>query len=787
MKISNKASAIEQRKPVQRVRLVLALCLLTLLPALAHAQVISTVAGGFANDGGPATSAAFGNIQNIAYDAAGNLYLADIVDHRIRKIDTAGNITTFIGNGTSGYSGDGGPASAALVNRPHGILFDPAGNMIFADRGNHRIRKVTPAGIITTIAGNGTLGYSGDGGTATAATMYEPAGLALDAAGNLYIADLGNSVIRRVTTTGIIQTIAGTGVTGYNGDGIPATTAQLFQPRAVIVDGVGNVYIADFGNARVRKVDTSGVITTIAGNGMFQSTGDGGPATLARVGGIRGLAFDSGGNLLISNGPRAHVRRIDFSTGIITSVAGGVIQGFNGDGLSALNTFFSNGMSGLLFDSFNNLLIADSNNARVRRVDATSQIVTTIAGGFIGDGNQALMAAFNLPRSVDFDASGNIYVAEARGYRVRKIDTTGQVTTFAGNGFNDYLGDGGPATSASIEVNANGVAVDAGGNVLIADYSNCVIRKVNTAGIITTILGDGNCGYSGDGGPASAAHVNGAADPTYDVSGNLFFADVENCVVRKVNTSNTITTVAGNGMCAYGGDGGPATSASLNFPQGIALDAAGNLYIADSENHRVRKVSTSGTITTVAGDGTPNLSGDGGPATSASLFTPTDVEVNASGTLYISDTNNSRIRKVDASGIITTLAGNGDCCFAGDGGAAANARLAIPTGLGLDAIGNLYFTDGLVYRIRKITFEPSQATSVLSSMVNNLNLDSGAANSLATKLDSAQQSLANGNTGAGVNQLQAFINQVNAQRGKKLTDQEADQLIAAAQAIINLL
>ncbi|HEX8920828.1 MAG TPA: hypothetical protein VF766_05090, partial [Pyrinomonadaceae bacterium] len=209
MKISNKTSAIEQRKPNQIIRRVLALCLLTFLPALAHAQVISTIAGGFPNDGGPATSAALGNIQNIAYDAAGNLYLADIVDHRIRKIDTAGNITTFIGNGTSGYSGDGGPASAALISRPHGLLFDPAGNMIFADRGNHRIRKVTPAGIISTIVGNGTLGYSGDGGPATAATMYEPGGLALDVAGNLYIAEVGNNVIRKVTTTGIIQTVAG--------------------------------------------------------------------------------------------------------------------------------------------------------------------------------------------------------------------------------------------------------------------------------------------------------------------------------------------------------------------------------------------------------------------------------------------------------------------------------------------------------------------------------------------------------------------------------------------------
>jgi trimeric autotransporter adhesin len=786
MKIINKTSAIEQRKPGQSIRLILALFLFTLLPALAQAQVISTIAGGFPNDGGPATSAALGNIQNIAYDAAGNLYLADIVDHRIRKIDTAGNITTLIGNGTAGYSGDGGPASAALISRPHGILFDPAGNLIFSDRGNHRIRKVTPAGIISTIAGNGTPGYSGDGGAATAATMFEPAGLALDAAGNLYIAEVGNTVVRRVTTTGIIQTVAGTGVNGYNGDGIPATTARLNAPRSLAVDASGNVYIADTQNFRVRKVDTSGTITTIAGNGLGGFSGDGGPATLARIGPVRGLIFDSGGNLLISNGQRSRVRRVNLSTGIITTVAGAT-PGFNGDGNNALSTLFGQGMTGMLFDSFNNLLIGDGMNARVRKIDALSQIVTTIAGGFIGDGNQATMAAFNQPHTVDLDASGNIYVVEAHGYRVRKIDTTGKITTIAGNGFNDYSGDGGPATSASIEIGATGVAVDASGNVLLADFNNCALRKINTAGIITSVVGNGNCAYSGDGGAASAALLNGPADPTFDAAGNLFFADVDNCVVRKVNTFNIITTVAGNGVCGFGGDGGLATSAALNFPSGIALDAAGNIYIADTANNRVRKVSTSGTITTVAGDGTENFSGDGGPATSASFIAPADVEVNASGTLYISDTFNLRIRKVDASGIITTLAGDGECCYSGDGGAAANARMTTPNGLALDAIGNLYFTDDNIYRIRKITFEPSQAVSVLGSLLNTLNLDGGTTGSLQAKLDSAQKSLDKGNTSNAIKDLENFIKHVDKERGKKLTDEQANQLVAAAQSIINLL
>lgn len=691
---------IKKRKAL----LLAALWLVSLiaLSATVEAQVITTVAGGFVNDGGPATAAALGNAQTVAIDGARNMYIADIVDHRIRKVDTAGNINTFIGNGTTGLTGDGATASATLVSRPHGIIFDALGNLIFADRGNHRIRKVDAFGIVTTIAGNGTLGYSGDGGPATAASMYEPGGLAFDVAGNLYIADIGNSVIRRVNTSGIIATVAGTaGTFAFSGDGGPATAAALNSPRGVLVDGIGNIYIADTGNQRVRKVDNSGVITTIAGGGVL--FGENVPATSARLPGPRAVAFDLSGNLLISVAQQGRVRRVNLSTGLINTVAG-TFPGFNGDGLNALSTRFNQGMTGLLFDSLSNLLVADSSNGRVRKIDASSQIVTTLVGGYLGDGNPATAAAFHQARSVDFDASGNMYIVDNFNYRVRKVDTSGVITTIAGNGINGYSGDGGPATSASIEVGAQGVAVDAGGNVLIADYNNCAIRKVNSSGIITTVIG-GTCGYSGDGGPASAAALGGPLDPTFDSSGNLFFIDSDNCAVRKVNTSGIINTVAGNGTCSFSGDGGPATSATFNTISGIALDMAGNLYIADAANDRVRKVNTSGIVNTIAGNGTEDFTGDGGPAVNAALFTPSDVEVNAAGVIYVSDTNNGRIRRIDAAGIISTLAGTGECCYSGDGGPAANARMTIPFGLGLDARGNLYFTDDNVYRIRKINFD----------------------------------------------------------------------------------
>jgi sugar lactone lactonase YvrE len=299
-------------------------------------------------------------------------------------------------------------------------------------------------------------------------------------------------------------------------------------------------------------------------------------------------------------------------------------------------------------------------------------------------------------------ASGNLFIAEARSSVIRKVNTSGIINTVAGNGARGYSGDNGIATSAQL-IWPNGIAVDIFGNFYIADSFTNRIRKVNTSGIITTVAGNGTSGYSGDEGPASGAQLNGPGGVAIDASGNLYIADAGNERVRKVSRSGIITTAAGNGVRGYSGDNGPATSAQLFNPRNLAVDTSGNIYIADN-NNVIRKVNTSGIITTVAGTGAPGYSGDNGPASSAHLNGPEGMTVDASGNIYIADNFNNRIRKVNTGGIITTVAGNGTSGYSGDKGPASGAQLNGPVGVAIDASGNLYIADGGNDRIRKVSF-----------------------------------------------------------------------------------
>ena len=330
--------------------------------------------------------------------------------------------------------------------------------------------------------------------------------------------------------------------------------------------------------------------------------------------------------------------------------------------------------------------------------------IITIAGtgtsGYSGDGGPATEAFLSRPNDVAVDASGNIYIADKDNYRIRKVDISGIITTVAGNGTSGYSGDGGPATEAQL-ASPTDVAVDASDNIYITDYYNHCIRKVDQNGIITTVAGNGTSGYSGDGGPATEAQLWYPSSTTVDASGSLYISDNANYRIRKVDQSGTITTVAGNGTYGYSGDGGPAIEARLT-PVSVVIDASGNLYIADSTKKRIRKVDTSGIITTVAGNGTSGYSGDGGPATEAQFSRPVSVTVDASGNLYIADYYNQRIRKVDTSGIINTVAGNGTPGYSGDGGPATEAQLSLPASMAVGKSGDLYIADSKNYCIRKV-------------------------------------------------------------------------------------
>ncbi len=477
---------------------------------------------------------------------------------------------------------------------------------------------------------------------ALAPTQYfdRTEGIAPDSAGGFYFSSSPENRVYRVAADGVLSLIAGTGTSGFSGDGGPAVSARLSYPGNLVVDGGGNLYIADWGNDRIRKVNTEGIISTIAGNGKERFEGDGGPATSASLNGPRGVAVDPAGNVYI----------------------------------------------------------ADRGNSRIRKVD-TVGLISTIAGngtsGFSGDGGLATAASFDA-WSLAVDVSGNLYITDARNHRVRKVNAAGIISTVAGDGGDIFGGDGGPATATSVL--PVDIFVDPGGNLYLADASYR-LRKVNGDGIITTIACNGTSGFTGDGGPATAASCV-PYRVARDSAGNLYVADGSSRRIRKVSAAGIITTVAGRGTGQSSGDGGPATLAELIQPLGVAVDPAGNVYIADEGSNRIRKVNTAGIISTIAGNDTQGFSGDGGPATSASLNKPREVAVDLAGNVYISDAGNFRIRKVNPAGVISTVAGRGTSGFTGDGGPASSAQL-VPRGVAVGVQADLYIADGSL-RIRRV-------------------------------------------------------------------------------------
>jgi sugar lactone lactonase YvrE len=390
-------------------------------------------------------------------------------------------------------------------------------------------------------------------------------------------------------------------------------------------------------------------------------------------------------------------------------VAGNGNFGFSGDGGPATSAALANPQGGVAVDASGNLFIGDTYDEHIRKV-STNGIITSVLGdgegGYSGDGGPATNATLDSPTGLAMDTAGNLFIVDTSNERVRKVDTNGIITTVAGNGGSGFIGsfsgDEGPATNAALNDPSGGVAVDGFGNVFIADTSNSRIRKVSTNGVITTAAGNGSSGYAGDGRAATNTSLNYPWGVAVDNLGDVFIADTGNYRIREVTTNGIITTIAGNGTYGYSGDGGRATSAELASPQAVAVDSSGNLFIADTYNNRIRKVTDS-IITTVAGNGTAGHSGDGGQATHAELKTPYAVAVDSSGNLFIADEGNYRIREVTTNGIITTVAGNSNYGFSGDGGPALNADLSLPEGLAVDASGNVFIADCSNSRVRKVT------------------------------------------------------------------------------------
>ena len=677
---------------------------------------ISTVAGSSSlGDGGPAIQAQIGTVNGVAVDRFGNVYLSDTGHNCVRKVDSSGAITTVAGNGIAGFSGDGGPATSAQLNLPYGLAVDANGYLYIADLNNNRVRRVSPSGAIQTFAGSAGNGSSGDGGPATSAQLLSPRNVALDSAGNLYISEFGAHRVRRVTPNGTISTAAGTGIAGFRGDGGLATAAQLAFPAGLAFDRYGNLYIADSQNQRIRQVNPSGQIATILGG----STN----ITLLTP---FAIAIDPAGDIFVADTtPAVH----EFTVVSKWTIAAGTsTAGFSGDGGPATAAQLTEPLD-LAVDASANLYIADRH--RVREVNNRGLIATVAGADYlfgIGDGGAATAAELYQPSAVTLDSAGNLYIADPGTNRVRQVSASGAIATVAGTGMAAPGGEATPAATTPL-MTPTSVAVDRFGNLLIVETGANRVRQIAADGRIRTLVGTGAAGLGPDALPPAETQLRAPRGLCRDRFGALYVVDTANHRVLLVPPVGVVTTAAGNGASGAAGDGGPAPFAQLNQPTACAVDSAGDLYIADTYNHRIRKVDNTGIISTVAGNGVAGDSGDEGPATSANLHAPGGVTVDDNGNIYISDTGNHSIRQVTRDGAMHTIAGLAVAGFAGDGGPALSASLNSPGGILLDGSGDLYFADTGNNRVRQLipvlVTPPAVAPPTPLSVMNAASLIAG--------------------------------------------------------------
>jgi len=681
-------------------------------------QIITTYAGTewvFPTTTHPALTSPLSSTLNTTIDREGRLVIADGLNHIVARIDSNGELTVIAGNGLPGFSGDGGDARQASLNGPQGMAFDSTGNLYIADTGNYRVRRLTPAGVISTVAGNGFSKHSGDGGAATSAGFF-PLRLAVDRSDAILIADPISYRVRKVGANGVISTIAGTGELVFSGEGKPALEASL-APSGIHVDGDGRILIADELNYRVYRIGTDGILTTVAGIGQSGFSGDDGPAVAAKIEGISSLTTDANGNIALADMNNFRVRRIT-PAGIISTIAGGGATAVSTAPVPALSSDIGFPRS-IAIDPLGRLYIANEQKQFVLSLSADGTLISRIAGNgqfkTVTPGMPAPLVNMSQPTGVAIAGDGSVYYVESAGHRVAKIDPRGGVSVIAGNGVPSCCRDTGPAIDGVLS-NPNSLAFAPDGALIIVDGGSQKIRRIFQS-TITSIAGTTfTSGFSGDGGAATEALLSDPWGIAIDPAGNIFFIDRGNHRVRRIDTKGIITTVAGNGRRGFSGDGGSAVAASLDTPAAVAISANGDLLIADYWNNRIRAVSPAGVIRTWAGNGAFDDGGDGGPAVKAGLNGPYALAVDSRGNTYVSH-DYSVIRRISADGIISTVAGINEEGFSGDGGSPRTAALSLPYGLAVDSVGSLYVADSGNNRIRVIR-NLSLTTSVSPSTVN---------------------------------------------------------------------
>jgi sugar lactone lactonase YvrE len=652
----------------------------------AQPLLVTTVAGyagkGYAD--GVGASALFFNPQGVAVDGAGNVYVADSGNNIIRIINSSGSSSTLAGRpGVSG-SADG-TGTNAFFSQPSGIALDSAGNIYVSDYGNNTIREITPAGVVTTIAGSAGVAGSANN-TGTNALFFHPMGIAVDSATNLYVADYGNDLIRKITPARVVTTLAGSaGVFGTNNG--TGTSAQFYEPEGVAVDPSGNVYVADTGNAAIRKITSGGLVTTLAGSpGSLGSTDGMGPNGLFYQ--PSGIAISGASGLYVVDYFNNTVRQV-FTNGAVVTVAGLAGTAGSADGASSSARFW--GPQGVAVNSAGMVYIADTANSTIRIMTAAA-VVTTLAGSpSAGAANGTTSSArFYSPQNMAVDSSSNIFVADTQNSVIRKITPSGTVSVFAGTPgvFGSMDGTG----SGALFSGPQGVAVDSAGNVYVADTGNSTIRVITPGGTSSTLAGSaGNPGNAD--GSGTAAQFYAPQGVAVDNAGNVYVADTWNHTIREITPDGVSSTLAGL-PGTFGSFDGTNSQARFNCPTGVAVDSSGNLYVTDYNNDTIREVTGNGVVTTLAGWAGMWGSADG-TGTNALFFQPTGISVDSLGNLYVVDSGNSTLRKLTSSGTnwtASTVAGLPDVSGSLDGTGSA-AEFYYPTGVAVSTGGYVYVAD----------------------------------------------------------------------------------------------